>query len=324
LPTFDKIKIALIFVGEHALRNIIPALELSPYFTIIGLYFRTPEKIRNYNTDDYHIYESYKDALEDECVECVYISSPNNSHFKYNYEALANHKHVICEKPLVTNYNDFLTLKSQALKVNKCIFESFMFEYHDQYCELKNILDKFNVGKIRTLTARFGYPHLNADNIRYQKSLGGGAFLDVACYLIKTTSLLLGNDYESINSNIIQSSKYEVDTEGNCVVKFKTGEFAFLDWGMGRSYRNEIDIWTEKYRIRADRFFSKHDNLETTIVLTSSIGEERKINIKAMNHFELMFNEFFNIITNATRYESYLNNLQKHQDFYFTVGAAPK
>jgi dTDP-3,4-didehydro-2,6-dideoxy-alpha-D-glucose 3-reductase len=257
LHTHKTINIALIFVGEHALRNIIPILEASNNFKIIGLYFRTYDKKIVDKFNKYNIYSEYSEALNDKNVDCVYISSPNNSHFKYSYNALKSYKHVICEKPLATSYADTVKLIDKSIDVKKCIFEVFMFEYHQQFIELKNIMNDKKSGKILTLTSRFGYPHLKDKNIRYQKDLDGGAFFDCACYLIRATFLLLGDNHKSLIGDVKYERNYKVDIGGACLINYESGQSVFLDWGMGRAYSNEIDIWTENYRIKAERFFSK-------------------------------------------------------------------
>ena len=133
-----------------------------------------------------------------------------------------------------------------------------MFEHHLQFKSLRKTLEKKKVGKILSLSAKFGYPHLNSNNIRYSESLDGGSFFDIACYLIKFTSLILGDDFKHINISSTSQKNYEVDISGACMIRFKTNETAFLDWGIGRSYSNEIDLWTENYRIKANKFFSKN------------------------------------------------------------------
>ena len=93
-----------------------------------------------------------------------------------------------------------------------------MFQYHNQYKILNKLLMKKQSGKILTLNARFGYPHLNKDNIRYNKKLNGGSFFDIACYLIKLTYLLLGNNYKNISGNFNFEKKYSVDISGSTLI----------------------------------------------------------------------------------------------------------
>ena len=317
MPIRRKINICLVFAGNHAIKNILPVLTLSPYYNLIGIYFRKRKYDKN-KFSKYKIYKTYKEALFDEEVDCVYISSPNNSHFKISLEALNNRKHVICEKPITTNLRDFKKLVKISEFVNRYFFEAFMFQYHNQYKILNKLLMKKQSGKILTLNARFGYPHLNKDNIRYNKKLNGGSFFDIACYLIKLTYLLLGNNYKNISGNFNFEKKYSVDISGNVLINFKSKQTAFLDWGIGRCYVNQVDIWTENYRIIAERFFSKPENLNTQIKKIDSKGKITFVKVNKMNHFRAMFEEYHNII-NKKKFTKYLNSMKDYQNFYFKV-----
>jgi NDP-hexose-3-ketoreductase len=307
-----------VFVGEHALRNIVTALIASPKFQIVGLFFRTPPGHSADKFNMYTIYSSYSEALCDESVECIYISSPNKYHFEHSRDALKNGKHVICEKPLASSYSQFLELMELSVAANRCIFEGFMFQYHNQFVELKNLVDNKKLGEVLTLSSRFGYPHLHIDNIRYKKNLHGGAFFDCACYLIKAVFLILGDGYESIRGDVTYQDGYEVDTGGVCLITYASGQVAFLDWGIGRSYSNEIDIWTDAYRVKAERIFSKSSTLDSSITHINSQGSVNLIEIDCMNHFDAMFNEFYEII-NANRFGDYLLRLKMYQRFFFAT-----
>jgi len=309
----------LVYVGQHAIRNIIPSLLSSPNYNIVGIYFRNLNKEKRKNFKMFKLYTDYSEVLQDRDLDCIYISSPNSSHFELSLKALKNNKHVICEKPLATNFRDISKLLKQAINVKKFIFEAFMFQYHDQFIQLQSLLKKKKkIGKIYSLRTRFGYPHLNKKNIRYKKNLGGGSFFDCACYLIKTTHILLGDNIKKIDGKIPFERKFEVDTGGSCLINFKNGQSAFLDWGIGRAYVNELDLWTEKYKIRAERIFSKSKDIKTKINIIKSNGIQRNINIKNMNHFEAMFKKFYQII-NKNELTKHLKQIENYQKFYFTV-----
>jgi len=310
------INIAVIFAGKHAFKNIIPAVEKSAYFNIVGLYTRS-------NKDhclNYKEYLHYSDAFRDDSVDCVYISSPNSEHFKHCFEALEHKKHVICEKPLVTKYEDFVRLTHKSKLVDRYFFEAFMFEHHEQFIKLREVLSN---QRIITLTARFGYPSLDKDDIRYQDQLDGGAHFDASCYLVRACSILLGSEYKNINTTLHYEDGYSVDIGGNCVVRYKSNQTAFLDWGIGRSYRNELDVWTSEYRVFVDRCFSKGEDVETFIKLTPSSGPEKIIAIAPMNHFVRMFDSFYGLITGEESRKKYFSRVGYYQKLFFLTRTKP-
>ena len=110
MPIFKKINIGLVYVGQHAIRNIIPSLLSSPNYNIVGIYFRNLNKEKRKNFNMFKLYSDYTEVLQDKDLDCIYISSPNSSHFELSLKALKNYKHVICEKPLATNLTDISKL----------------------------------------------------------------------------------------------------------------------------------------------------------------------------------------------------------------------
>ena len=49
-------------------------------------------------------------------IDAVYIASPNSFHYSQSKIFLENKKHVICEKPIATNAEEYIELKQLADK----------------------------------------------------------------------------------------------------------------------------------------------------------------------------------------------------------------
>ena len=49
----------------------------------------------------------------------------------------------------------------------------------------------------------------------------------------------------------------QVDTEGRAILRFSCGTTAYLEWGVGVAYKNEIDIWAKDSSFFTDKIFSK-------------------------------------------------------------------
>ena len=53
---------------------------------------------------------------------------------------------------------------------------------------------------------------------------------------------------------------YPVDTKGRAILQFSQGTIAYLEWGIGVAYKNEIDLWAENGSFYTDKIFSKPKN----------------------------------------------------------------
>ena len=69
---------------------------------------------------------SYGELFESDCVDAVYICTPNSMHYKNCMAALENGKHVLCEKPFAINADEPIRkLKMDWRKYRKCNLEIY-------------------------------------------------------------------------------------------------------------------------------------------------------------------------------------------------------
>jgi NDP-hexose-3-ketoreductase len=232
--------------------------------------------------------------LDDPSIDAVYIASPNGVHEQSIRTALEAGKSVLVEKTFCSDYNKTEELLALAAKRNMLAAECFMFLYHPQFSLVKKMLeDQDKFGRVVSVTARFGFPHLSKDNIRYKASLAGGALFDVGAYCLSAASHLIEGPSRVDWANVMHRPEFEVDTSGGAVVRLASGAPAFCDWGFGRAYRNEIEIWTENAVIAVERAFSKPADFASRVCIRhQKNNQEEIITINPTNHFICMFDHF--------------------------------
>jgi len=308
-----KRNIGILYAGEHVHRNILPVLIESNKFNLCGIYIRSK---KNYNQNYKNFYKSKSQILNDPSIDTIYISSPNSRHTENISEVLKKKKHVICEKPLYLNLEDYKKIKNLSIKNNKVIFEGFMFIYHDLFNYIMNTINKKSK-QIETITAKFMIPHLNPSNIRYKKKLGGGSYYDCGCYLYKFLSSFISYN-EKINrqTNFYFSKKFNVDTHGFTKIKFKN-IYINLEWGFGYKYENYVKIVFKNFQLLSKRFFSKNSLEKSSIIkFNKKTKKIKKIIFKKQNHFNSMLIFFHKIINSKKKREKYIRELENHQNIY--------
>lgn len=288
----DTITLAVVGVGEHARRNILPALQGCELVELRGLY-ELDEKVRAEAATKYGVrdYASVDELLADDDVDAVYIAVPTGLHAKFGRQALEAGRHLWCEKSLCSNWDDWRRLVELGRSKRRAVFECFMFPHHAQFKSIQEHIAAGTIGAVRSVTARFGFPHLGPENFRYKKELGGGALLDAGAYPLCAARVLLGR-LDVLGSAVETEPGYEVDTGGSALLRSQSGVHAHLEWGFGRAYRNELEIWGEEGILYAGRVFSKPPTLETTLHLRMQSGDERDETVGPCNHFTVMFDAF--------------------------------
>lgn len=221
-------------------------------------------------------------------VGAVLIAGPNGIHREHALEALSAGKHVFIEKSMAADLAEVELLIETARERERLCAECFMYLHHPQFEQVRELVKEDGpVGRIRSIVARFGFPHLAPGDIRYSRELAGGALLDAGAYCLSALRELLG-DPRLEWCTLSSPEGHEVDTSGSAVCR-SGDRVGFADWGFGRSYRNELEIWGERALVRVPFAFSKPPGLATEItIIHQTDNREQKVPVPAANHFVLM------------------------------------
>ncbi len=316
------INLAVWGLGRHALVRILPAIKSINEISLIGVCSRDKELVSEVSLNENCIgWTSSNEMLADENVDVVYISTPIGVHFEHATKALKAGKNVWCEKPLTCSYVDSKKLILLAQENNKMLVEAFMFLYHPQFEKVRMYLQDKSNGRVQSLSCKFGIPKLENPGFRLNNKLGGGAFWDIASYPFAAVTSLFGfNKIQILYSEINKKNDLPVDSDGRALIRFSNGVLTYLEWGMNRSYRNEIDVWSEKGSLFTDKIFSKPDNYHPKFKFRDLKGEEYFENGEKSDQFINMFKDFYRIFFSSAlivnEYELILNRAKLLDEIY--------
>ena len=129
-------------------------------------------------------YGSYEELLDDPDIDAVYNPLPNSMHCEWTVKAAEAGKHVLCEKPLVTNITDFAKVEAAANANNVTIFEAFMYLHHPQTRQVLEMIRAGKIGQPQQINSWFQFylPAERATNIRLRADVEGGTMWDVGVY----------------------------------------------------------------------------------------------------------------------------------------------
>ncbi len=296
-----SINVAVLGIGNHARRNTLPALAKCEPVNLAGI------STRNVNTGQqvahqYHCryYESENEMLTDPDIDVIYIALPVGLHAEWGMQTIQAGKHLWCEKSLTHDPALTLQLISEAKKHELCVCECFMYTHHPQFRRLEQIMQGDKIGDIRSILARFSFPHLPADNIRYSNELGGGALLDAGCYPLHALRQLAGSIPEHVYSLLYREKNYAVDTSGSALLGFESGLQACAQWGFGAAYANEIELVGIKGRVKAVMVFSRPESRKSQLEITTPDGGIETEDFLYDNHFKNMFEDFSKALSDRT------------------------
>lgn len=287
-----KIRVGLWGLGSHAQRNLLPAFRESSNARLVAVHTRDRAVLTEVAEATNAVpYLEAGDLLAAPDVDVVYIATPTGLHFDSAMAAIAAGKHVWCEKPFTDTFERTAELVAAASAAGLVALETDMFLHHPQFLRLGAIVDSGEIGSILSITGRFGFPHRPTGDFRYSKTLGGGALLDAGFYPLAAAVALLDSPLQVEGSLLQCAGGFEVDTDGAAMLSNRW-QTAFLDWGFGRSYRSELDVWCEDATVTVNRAFAKPPDLGTAVLIRRQSGEVEEVGVPAANHFALMMDHF--------------------------------
>lgn len=301
-----ELGVAVWGLGAHATKNILPALAATPGIRIAGVCSRNPSVVAA--ASEQYLCSAWTKAepmLQNPEVDAVFVATPIGLHFAHGRSVLDSRKHLWCEKPIVESPNQAEDLIRLSREHSVVLAEAFMHLYHPQFRRLHAIAESGRLGSLRSLSCRFGIPHLERPTFRLDPTLGGGAFLDVGSYPISIVAALFPSREPRISyAEILTASGSAVDTGGWAVLKCDGDVTANLEWRTGCSYRNEIDLWGTEGSVTTDRIFSKAADYVPVFRFRDVHGREQIENGEAANHFVQMFTTFRHLVEDAAAAES--------------------
>lgn len=189
-----KLNWGILSTGRIA-RMFATALATSRTGRLVAVGSRTAEAARKFAADFGGItaHSSYEALLADPAVQVVYIGTPHDSHAELCLRAAQAGKHILCEKPLALNHADAARAVAAARQHKVFLMEAFMYRCHPQTAKLAELVRGGAVGELRLISAVFCFNRPVNPALRlYNRSLGGGAILDIGCYPVSIARLVAG------------------------------------------------------------------------------------------------------------------------------------
>ena len=196
-----KLGIALVGLGNYANGQLGPALQQTEHCYLAGIVTGTPSKIpvwkEKYNIPDKNIYnyENYDSIVNNPDIDIIYIVLPNSMHAEYTIRAAKAGKHVICEKPMALTVEDCDKMIAACKTAGKMLSIGYRLHFEPFNLEMARLGQKEIYGKIKKISAGFGFPLGDPTQWRVKKALsGGGPLQDVGIYCVNAFCYTTGMD----------------------------------------------------------------------------------------------------------------------------------
>jgi predicted dehydrogenase len=236
----EKLRLGVLGCSKHYALRVAPALKSSLLVEPFAVASRDEAKAKEYarNIGFPKAYGSYGALLADPDVDFVYIPLPNHLHLEYIKKAADAGKPVLCEKPICLNAKEAAEAAAYCQKKNIPLMEAFMYRFHPQWVRAAEVVKCGELGKVLSTSGVFSYNNQDGTNIRNQIDCGGGAILDIGCYTVSTSRLLMEGEPQKVAATLFRDPVFKTDILTS----------AILDYGDGRS--STLTVSTQMFPVQ--------------------------------------------------------------------------
>ncbi|PSN69848.1 NAD(P)-binding protein [Corynespora cassiicola Philippines] len=147
------------------------------------------------------VHKTYEDLIADPSIDCIYNPLPNSHHYPYTLAALKAGKHVLLEKPSVSNAKEAHSLFHHPLLQSPnppVLLEAFHYAFHPAWSTFLSLIgdpaDIHDTEAINTFPAGW----FSTDDIRFTYALSGGTLMDFGAYSVHSTRRVFRSEPEDV------------------------------------------------------------------------------------------------------------------------------
>ncbi|WP_298913238.1 Gfo/Idh/MocA family oxidoreductase [uncultured Roseobacter sp.] len=303
-----------------------PAINAARDAQLAALATSNPEKAPRFQAfaPDLLVHDSYEGLLADPSIDAVYIPLPNHLHVEWTLKALEAGKHVLCEKPMTLQADEFDRLIAARDSTGLLAAEAFMIVHHPQFIRAKALIEAGTIGELRHVDAVFSYFNTDQGNIRNQSAAGGGGLPDIGVYTFGSVRFVTGQEPISVPFAHID---YENGVDVFAQVAAKFPDFTYSAMVSMRLFnRQEVVFHGDKGVLRLTCPFNAavHDQAEISI---ETAGHTRRVErFPGVNHYVLQVEAFGASVRDGSPYAcplEFSRGTQAMMDMVFEAGGRP-
>jgi len=232
--------------------------------------------------DGINVYSDYKDLLNEEDLDVIFISLPNKLASAATLDGLKKGLHVFCEKPPARSLAELNPIKNFLDEnTDLRLMYGFNHRFHASIMDAIKIIKDGSMGEVVNLRGVYGKSNMisfNQTDWRTKRSeSGGGILLDQGIHMLDLMRYF-GGDFNNVHS-YISNSFWNFDVEDNAYVMMKS------DKGVVAQLMSSATQWQHVFNLNVTlekgslvlgglRTSSKSYGEETLTIISSEDGNE--------------------------------------------------
>lgn len=224
-----KVRWGVLSTAAIGVKKVIPGMQGCEHASVTAIASRELSKARGAATalGIPKAYGSYEELLADPEIDAIYNPLPNQMHVPWTIKAAEAGKHVLCEKPIGMSSAEARKLIVVRDRTGVKIGEAFMIRSFPQWLRLRELLDQGVIGELRSVSGFFSYFNVDPQNIRNQVESGGGALMDIGCYMIHASRYAFGEEPQRVVGLVDRDPVFKTDRLSSAILDSRGGQSIF-------------------------------------------------------------------------------------------------
>jgi D-xylose 1-dehydrogenase (NADP+, D-xylono-1,5-lactone-forming) len=296
----DRLRWGVLGAAYIALAKVIPAIQASSNGVVVSLASRDRARAQALAAEVgvERVHASYDALLADPDVDAIYNPLPNSMHAEWSIRAAAAGKAVLCEKPLALSAAEAERVVAAFAQRGVLLMEGFMYRFHPQHVRVRALLAEGaigEVGEVRAgLCARLLDP-ADPGNVRLQPDLGGGARLDMGCYVVNAARMLFGQEPRRVLAWQDVDERFGVDMALAGILEYPGERIATVSCSFKAGYESFYAVVGSRGVIEVPRAFIPGYGdraAETLVVISDENSNRHEEHFPPTDHYRLMVEAF--------------------------------
>lgn len=180
-------------------KRFLEAAYMFEEFDFKAIYSRSKETGKEFaqNMESIYVYDDLKEFAGSSEIDAVYIASPTSCHANQSMLLMENKKHILCEKPVCSNLNEWEKMKETASRNHVVVLEAMRSLFTPGYEVIKDNL--YKIGRIRKVNFNYCQYSSRYDDFKkgiiknaFRPELSNGALMDIGVYCVEVMVGLFG------------------------------------------------------------------------------------------------------------------------------------
>ena len=240
--------IGILGAGRVAAYALITPSKSMSNITVAAVASRSPDRARAF-AEEYGIekvFPSYEAMLDDDEIDAIYVALPTALHPRWTIESLRRGKHVLCEKPLAPNSSEAAKMMSEAITLDRVLLEGMHLVHARSWRRLKELVKHERMGgMVRVICTCRDQIDMLEDDFRLRYDMGGGASMDLGCYMVACLSDVVDEDGGIVEEAEARCVRPDVDSWMKARIRYPSGLVGIVECGFQGDFTTDLSVHVE-------------------------------------------------------------------------------